>query len=101
MQSSLAHRFIAFLLASNYFTFQIEPFEEEYEAHHPDMPDGWAISQPTLTWESFDKQNAPKAFVFEAGIRIEFLYILSSQPIKELPANPQHQLVRDKSPPAP
>jgi hypothetical protein len=101
MRSSLVHRFVALLLASNYFTFQIEPFEEEYEANHPDIPDGWALSQPTLTWESFDKQNAPKAFVFDAVINIELLHLLTSPPVKELPANPQYQPVRDKSPPAP
>jgi hypothetical protein len=99
MKWRLIHSIVALLLATNYCAFQIEPFEEEYEANHPPAPDSPVFSQPTITWESFDKQNAPKAFVFDAAIQIQFLFSLPSQHFRFLLPCPQHQLVRDKSPP--
>ena len=99
MRWPLIHRCIALILASNYFAFQVELFEEEYEANHPRICEGSYYSQPTLTWESFDKQNAPEAFVVDPEIRIEPLFGL--QPGSELIPDPDPQLqpVRDKSPP--
>ncbi len=99
MKRLLIYRLFAVLLASNYFTFQVEPFDEEYEANHSTLPDDYSINKPSVTWETFDKQNAPKAFVFDAGIRTQFLYVLSFQSVKELPPFQQYQPVRDKSPP--
>ena len=66
MKLSAIYRFVALLLASNYFAFQVELFEDEYEANHPRTYETCSITQPTLTWESFDKENAPKAFVCDA-----------------------------------
>jgi len=34
IEQSLLHSGIALLLASNYFAFQVEPFDSEYEANH-------------------------------------------------------------------
>jgi hypothetical protein len=94
-----AHRFIAFLLATNYFAFQVELFEEEYEANHRRASTTCSIASPTLTWESFDKENAPKAFIFDAGIRTQFLFLLESDLSTLLLSHTPFQPVRDKSPP--
>jgi len=99
MHWSQIHKLAALFLASNYFAFQIELFEEEYEANHPKTYDGTSLTQLTLTWESFDKQNAPKAFVVDPHIHIEPLFLV--QPVTEQTPNPdpQPQPIRDKSPP--
>lgn len=93
------HKFVALLLASNYFAFQVELFEEEYEANHPRGHTTASITKPTITWESFDKENAPKAFVFDANIRLEFLFLLQSPLVELSLPSPPYQPVRDKSPP--
>jgi hypothetical protein len=93
------HNAVAFVLATNYFAFQVEPFEEEYEANHPARAETCAFSQPTITWESFDKQNAPKAFVFDADVRLQFLFSFPPQRFTLLLPNSQYQPIRDKSPP--
>lgn len=99
MKWSSVYKFVALLLATNYFGFQVELFEDEYEANHPRTYDTCSITRPAITWESFDKENAPQAFVCDAHIRIEFLFIVHSPliilPLTEL----QYQPVRDKSPP--
>jgi hypothetical protein len=99
MYWSLVHRCIALLLACNYFAFQVELFEEEYEANHPKTCEGSSFTHPTLTWESFDKENAPQAFVFDAEIQIQFLFFIDSEPSDAVSPNNQYQPVRDKSPP--
>ena len=100
MKRSFTRACIALLLATNYFAFQVELCESEYEANHPKQERGCFYSGPTLTWESFDKDNAPPAFVFDAGLRIDCLLILTSprffEQITELPFQP----IRDKSPPS-
>ncbi len=93
-------RAVAVLLASNYFAFQVELFEEEYEANHPQPAGTVAFGAPTLNWESFDKDNAPKAFVFDAGLRVEFLFVFRSSTVQVLPPHFPCEPVRDKSPPA-
>ena len=100
MSQSVVFKLLALLLASNYLAFHIEPFEDEYEANHRPLPDGYAFSKPSMTWETFDKQNAPKAFVFDAALRIQFLHPRYSPQAKELLAKFQYQPVRDKSPPS-
>lgn len=95
----VVYRFVALLLASNYFAFQVELFEDEYEANHPRTYETCSITQPTLTWESFDKENAPKAFVCDAEIRLHVLFILHSPPVRLPLPELQYQPVRDKSPP--
>ncbi len=93
------HRIVALVLAANYFAFQVELFEEEYEANHPQAYGAPSVTQPTLTWESFDKDNAPQAFVCDANIRIELLFVLCVPAFRPPLAFPQYQPVRDKSPP--
>ena len=94
------YQFICLVLAANYFAFQVELFEEEYEANHPTRSEGAAYSAPTTNWESFDKNNAPQAFVVDAGLQIEFLFTLVSPAAKESPSHSPFHPVRDKSPPS-
>jgi hypothetical protein len=99
MKWQFLHRVVALLLSTNYFTFQVELFEEEYEANHRQASTTCSIASPTLTWESFDKENAPKAFVVDADIRIRFLFLFDSDPPTLLLSHTPFQLIRDKSPP--
>ena len=99
MKWLLLHKFVALLLATNYFAFQAELFEEEYEENHPKPAETCSLNRPSITWESFDKQNAPEAFVVDAGIQLEFLFLCVAPHVKELLPNPQYQPIRDKSPP--
>jgi hypothetical protein len=94
------HRLVALLLSTNYFAFQVELFEEEYEASHPRSYETSSISKPGVTWESFDKENAPKAFVFDVDVRIQFLFLLQSGSVNFLLPHTPFQPIRDKSPPA-
>jgi hypothetical protein len=92
-------QFIALLLAVNYFSFQVEFDEEEYLQHHRPMWHTLSLDKPTLNWETFDKTNAPKAFVLTAEITFTLLHILPIQ----VPPSPfvsfQPTIIRDKSPP--
>lgn len=99
MNWSALHRVVALILATNYFSFQVELFEEEYEANHPKQYESCSITQPTLTWESFDKQNAPLAFVFDAGLEIHYLFLLEAEPTAIRLPHIQYQPIHDKSPP--
>jgi hypothetical protein len=99
MERPYVHSLVALLLATNYFAFQVELFDEEYEANHRQASTTCSIASPTLTWESFDKENAPKAFVFDARIQIQFLFLLESDPPTLLLSHPPFQPIRDKSPP--
>ena len=98
---SIAHSSIALLLACNYFAFQVELFEAEYEANHPAPTAAGvhSISSPTITWESFDKDNAPQAFVVDAGLKVECLAVLALVPTLHIIAAGPYHPVRDKSPP--
>ena len=99
MTKYFLHTLLSLILAVNFLAFQVELFETEYEANHPTPISATSLSSLTLTWESFDKNNATKAFVFDAGIRTEciltlgfplFIYSVTEQPL---------QPIRDKSPP--
>jgi len=96
---NITYRLVALTLALNYFAFQVELFEEEYEANHPKQCDTVSFNLPSLNWESFDKNNAPQAFVFDAGLRTEFLFDVPSPFAEELPSHQPFRIVRDKSPP--
>jgi hypothetical protein len=96
---STTYRIIATLLALNYFSFQVELFDAEYEANHRTIAETASIAAPSLTWESFDKNNAPQAFVFDAGLRTDFLFELPSSPHVVSFLFVAFRLIRDKSPP--
>jgi len=94
------HIIVALILAATYFCFQVEPFDDEYLENHPLPVDGPALSAPSVTWETFDKSNAPQAFTVDPCIEIRPLQIvdLTDEPLD--PYAPPAHPVRDKSPPS-
>jgi hypothetical protein len=99
MMRRLAWHVIALVLAANYFAFQVELFDDEYEANHPKESQSSSITASVFTWESFDKENAPKAFRFEPDVEIRPLFVLSAPlPPAYHPLRISHT-IRDKSPP--
>jgi hypothetical protein len=96
---ALLHRICALYLAANYFAFQIELFEEEYEQNHRKISETCSFAAPTLNWETFDKNNAPKAFTLQPVAPVEVLFQtrLSFNLQSRIPA--QRTPIRDKSPP--
>lgn len=99
MTRRLAWHAIALVLAANYFAFQVELFDDEYEANHPKTSESCSVTASVFTWESFDKENAPKAFTFEPFFEIRALFVLSSPPAPRFPAVSPFHTIRDKSPP--
>ncbi len=99
MPKPLIYRLVALVLATNYFAFQVELFEEEYEANHRQVSRNSSVSSPSLTWESFDKENAPQPFIIDAEIVIECLLRNLAAPASEIPPYVSFEPVRDKSPP--
>jgi hypothetical protein len=95
----------AIVLASNYFAFQVELFDAEYEENHPTAP-GTAsgtctITASSLTWESFDKDNAPQAFVVDACVTLACFHRLPEETALAAVIRPSFERIRDKSPPLP
>jgi hypothetical protein len=100
--SNRAFKFIAALVALNYFAFRVELFEDEYEQSHPDVLSGHTtISVSSLNWESFDKDNAQQAVVVDAGITSFCLFTLLDEFDAQPYAFQPFSLIRDKSPPRP
>lgn len=94
--------FFALLVACNYFAFRVELFAAEEEQNHPvrDVASRSALlSAPTVTWETFDKDNAPKAVTIRVWSGLGLIAVVP--PSAALPASSfffPHP-VRDKSPP--
>jgi len=87
------------LFAYNYFAFRVELFDNEYKENHPERSDVLSIGVSSLNWETFDKDNAPKAFVIHADGQIEFLcYVAYPLQLSNHSFEP-YRPVRDKSPP--
>ena len=97
---SFLHGTLAFILAANYFAFQVELFEDEYEENHPTPFPTCSLTRPTLSWESFDKDNALQAFAFNAEMRDEPVAFLPPVIPPRLNFTPAFHPIRDKSPPA-
>jgi len=93
------YRVTALVLSFNYFFFQVELFEKEYEANHPTAPDNCSISIHALSWESFDKDNAPQPFIFNFGQQIDCVLILGTVQAIHVSPVTRHDPIRDKSPP--
>jgi hypothetical protein len=98
----LGGRALALLLACNYFAFRVELFSDEFEENHPTTgpyPSQPAFSRQTLNWETFDKDNAPKAISVNPWISLEIVSTIADEPLvsKLLPRGVQ--TIRDKSPP--
>ena len=92
-------RLLSLLVASNYLAFRVELFKDEEARNHPKLRVGVSYSSPTLNWETFDKDNAPKAIVVHARARIELVGFFAPAPPEPLRSHPPFQLVHDKSPP--
>jgi hypothetical protein len=77
--------------------------EEEFENNNP-LIDPFIhqtlLSRPTLNWEKFDKDNAPKAFVFLPPIRTITVETIEPSIILFNAIYQPYQPIRDKSPPA-
>ena len=93
------HAIVSCVLAITYFSFRVELFEDEYEESHPNQVNGNFISVPTLNWETFDKDNACAAFVFDARLRGESFSMVTTEFPQEHYTYLQFHPVRDKSPP--
>jgi hypothetical protein len=91
---------LACLVALNYFAFRTELFSDEYHRNHPGLPDQISYTLPTLTWETFDKDNASQAFVFDIETQIQFISEAKPFFLANLQLESPYQPVRDKSPPA-
>jgi len=90
---------ISLLLAVNYFGFQTELFGDKYREFHPQQVTGWTISSPTTNWESFDKDNAPKAFVVSVFVPLVEISTVTAEQKPSIPHVPAFHPIRDKSPP--
>ena len=96
----ITYQFCSILIALNYSAFRMELFQDENSENHPHAQSTVSFTFPSLNWETFDKDNASKAFVFDAHIQI--------QPIEFFPPEHREQyfpyspfrLIHDKSPPA-
>jgi hypothetical protein len=99
MKWRLAYKLIALLLAADYFAFQVELFDDEYEANHPRTSRTSSITGVVFTWESFDKENAPRAFIVDPCIEIRPLFRVVDEPTLPVPPATPRVPARDKSPP--
>jgi hypothetical protein len=96
---TLLHGVVAIILACNYFAFQVELFEDEYEASHGKPDQSSSLAGPLLTWESVDKDYVQEPFVFDAIVQFDLLFTIPSESrAPEWPGVEFHP-VRDKSPP--
>ena len=91
------------VFAWNYFSFRVELFDEEYEQNHPENTagsQGSAFSLPSLNWETFDKDNAPKAVKVEPTVSLTLLSRTPDETFCFRVIPRQSELIRDKSPPS-
>jgi hypothetical protein len=98
-RSTTIYSCLSFLLAINYLAFRAEIFEKEYEQNHPSSSMALAFSPSSVNWETFDKDNAPKAFVLDARERIQVIGSVNPQFCQLVPLTVPLHVVRDKSPP--
>jgi hypothetical protein len=92
-------RCLSILLALNYGAFRTELFDDEYEQNHPAPSATAAVTWSSLTWETFDKNNAPEAFTFSVWAEIQLISQSPPPVVIELQSCRPEELIRDKSPP--
>jgi hypothetical protein len=90
---------VAFALAVNYFSYQVEFDEKEYLENHRQLSDTLSFARPSVNWETFDKSNAPKAFVVEVIDKVSLLIVLPPEISEDDEFYLQYTTIRDKSPP--
>jgi len=93
-------RCFALVIACNYFAFRTELIERENDENHPQHYSTLSITLPSLNWETFDKDNAPKALTIAVALHIDFLFNVHSVPNTPKVSFQPFQPVRDKSPPS-
>lgn len=91
---------IAALVAVNYAMFRLEVFDRENEQDHPSFTCTASITSSSINWETFDKDNAPQAFVIQPEFRILLIEFVSDHPAVPLPIVRPFEHIRDKSPPS-
>ncbi|MFI5251897.1 MAG: hypothetical protein ACHQQQ_05615 [Bacteroidota bacterium] len=96
---SVSYRLIALIVAFNYFAFRTELYQDEYRENHPERPDKVSFTLSSLNWESFDKDNAPKAFTIHVNAPIELICVLNAPLHTSKNSSQPYQPIRDKSPP--
>jgi len=100
--SLLVRNGLALLVAFNYFAFRVELFEDEYEDQHPAIDPfkhECTLSLPTINWETFDKDNAPKAITVLPFLSLTLLLTIPGYPLPAPVQAETQQIIRDKSPP--
>ena len=95
----LIYQLAALCVAINYFCFQVEIFEDEYEKNNPLPSPVPSFTYSSFNWETFDKTNAPKAFVYIVPGDFILLCLCPPSLGEELPVFLPFRLIQDKSPP--
>ena len=93
------HIAVFLLVAINYFAYQVEFFDKEYQENHRAVSNTLSFATPSVTWETFDKSNASKAFTLNVDVTIELIGYLRLPNIRITPPLIQFDIIRDKSPP--
>ena len=99
-RKTLFHIFSAFL-AFTYFAFRVELFRSEDADNHSPLATRPSFAAASVNWESFDKDNAPKAFVIDCSVVLECLLPSVPEKIVTVSWTPPQTCIRDKSPPVP
>ncbi|MBI5215978.1 MAG: hypothetical protein HY960_09500 [Ignavibacteriae bacterium] len=94
------HTLFFLLMAFNYFAYQVELFEEEHKEKYRELSSVVSFASFGVTWESFGKTSAQKAFVYLVDVQITLLGLLPKEDISNLHTHPPFELIRDKSPPS-
>jgi len=93
------HKILFLFLAVTYIAFHAEFFDKEYQENHRVVSDTISFASPSVTWETFDKSNAPKAFTLNVDVTIELLGYLRLPSFRITPPEIKFDIIRDKSPP--
>ena len=96
----ITYQFCSILIALNYFAFRMELFQDEDSENHPQTQSAVSFTFPTLNWETFDKDNASKAFVFDALIQIQPIEFFPPEHREQYSPYLSFRLIQDKSPPS-
>lgn len=96
---SSVYAVISLLIAVNYFAFRTEVFGNEAREFQPHPVTGSTFSNPSTNWESFDKDNAPKAFVVSVFTPLAELSAVAAERKPSIPHVGAFHPIRDKSPP--
>jgi len=96
-------RLLALILACTYFSFRTELFEDEF-AENCILPVAESgvpgFNVPSTNWETFDKDNAPKAFKVEPCLPLGLLATVPAEVLPPAVVPEEQSIIRDKSPPS-